>query len=94
MRLTEVNKTAVTLTWNPPTSDNGSPITKYLIEKADAGRRHFASVGESEATTLTYKVTGLFEGSEYMFRVIAVNAIGESEPAALPESVTAKLPFG
>jgi hypothetical protein len=35
----------------------------------------------------------LFEGSEYLFRVIAVNAIGHSQPATL-EPVTAKLPFG
>lgn len=37
-----------------------------------------------------YKVTGLRDGQSYKFRVIAVNAAGESDPAHVPEPVLVK----
>ena len=40
------------------------------------------------------QVNKLFEGNEYMFRVVAVNKIGESEPAMTSAPVKTKLPFG
>lgn len=94
LQVTGVNKSSVSLSWEAPQSDGGSRITNYIIEKADAKRRNFAGVGEVDSTTLTFKVTKLFEGSDYLFRVIAVNKIGHSDPASIDEPVTAKLPFG
>ena len=36
---------------------------------------------------------GLDEGTQYEFRVMAENALGQSEPLATTEPVTAKWPF-
>lgn len=74
--------------------DGGSPIKKYNVEKADAKRRNFAGVGNVDADTLTFKISKLYEGSEYLFKVFAENEIGQSEPATLDEPVKARLPFG
>ena len=82
----------MTLTWEEPESDGGSKITGYVIEKADVKRRNnFLTAGQCEDTT--FKVDKLLEGNEYIFKVMAENAIGTSDPASIDEPITAKLPF-
>lgn len=39
------------------------------------------------------QVRGLDEGTQYEFRVMAENALGQSEPLTTTEPVTAKWPF-
>jgi len=94
LRVTEVYKDHVSLAWDEPDSDGGSPITNYVIEKKDAAKTNWISAGQSETETLAFKVTKLFEGTKYDFRVAAENKIGIGEYVELDESVTAKLPFG
>lgn len=40
------------------------------------------------------EVTGLTPGKEYLFRVAAVNAEGESKPLEAEQAILAKNPFG
>lgn len=40
------------------------------------------------------EVTGLTPGKEYLFRVSAVNAEGESKPLEAEQAIVAKNPFG
>jgi len=40
------------------------------------------------------EVTGLTPGKEYLFRVAAVNAEGESKPLEAEQTIVAKNPFG
>jgi Fibronectin type III domain len=94
LRVTAVNKDSVSLAWDAPETDGGSKIKRYVIEKADTKKGTFTETGESDANTLQFKVTKLFEGTEYLFRVSAENAVGRGKPAELPEPVTARLPFG
>ena len=94
LKVVGVQKTSVTLAWETPAQDGGSRITGYIIEKSDAKRLNFTTVQEVDASTHEFKVTRLFEGSDYLFKVSAVNSAGQSEPASIDEPVTAKLPFG
>ena len=87
------SKDFITIEWDVPESDGGSPITGYKIEKRDAKRDNYIKVGETEADKLEIKSTKLVEGNQYHFRVYAVNEIGESEPGITDEPITAKLPF-
>lgn len=92
VRVTAVSPNSVTLTWDEPEQDGGSPITGYIVEKAESSRRSYINAGTCD--TLTFTVEKLYEGTEYLFRVSAENAIGTSEPTGLAEPVTAKHPFG
>ncbi|ELT96017.1 hypothetical protein CAPTEDRAFT_139759 [Capitella teleta] len=94
VRVKEVNKDYVVVTWDVPESDGGCPITGYLVEKKDAAKKTYIKADSTDAATLELKVTKLVEGKEYDIRVFAENEIGSSDPAGLPKPVKARLPFG
>src|SRR5205807_1792199 len=76
----------VTLTWQAPASDGGSPLTNYKIY------RGLAPTTETLLTTvgnvLTYTDTAVTNGVAYYYQVSAVNAAGEgprsNEASATP----------
>ncbi len=76
----------ITLTWNAPASDGGSPITNYNIYRgtASGGETLLTTVGD----VLTYDDLGLANGQTYYYRVSAVTANGEglqsNEASATP----------
>ena len=71
--LTDVGDGAVTLSWDPPEDDGGSEITDYQYR---INRRNpWISIGFIQTT---HTVTGLVNGTEYVFEVRAVNRIGKS----------------
>ena len=82
----------MTLSWTPPDSDGGAPITKYILEKKEAFSSRWSEV--TKVTSTEFKVTGLKEGSEYQFRVSAENKAGVGKPSEPSESKVAKLPYG
>ena len=63
----------VVLTWDAPASDGGSTITdyEYRIDR----RNPWTSIG---STLTTHTLTGLVNGTAYVFEVRAVNAAGQS----------------
>jgi len=48
----------------------------------------------NELFIIALEVTGLTPGKEYLFRVAAVNAEGESKPLEAEQTIVAKNPFG
>lgn len=94
VRTTEVYKDFITLTWDVPENDGGSPITGYSMEKRDVKKSAYTSAGTTDADTLTLKATRLIEGNEYFFKVYAENDIGTSDPAETEDPIKARLPFG
>ena len=82
----------VCVTWQAPVSDGNSPITSYVLEKADASTRTFTIAGHTDSDTLEFKVSQLNKGKQYLIRVFAKNAIGQSELVSLQEPV--RLPLG
>ena len=71
--LADATDGAVTLTWDAPENDDGSEITdyEYRIDR----RNPWISIG---STQTTHTVTGLDNGTAYVFEVRAVNRIGKS----------------
>ena len=63
----------VVLTWEAPARDGGSAITDY--EYRINRRNPWTSIG---STNITHTVTGLDNGTAYVFEVRAVNRIGKS----------------
>lgn len=82
------NGTTVPVSWAPPASDNGSPITGYNVESFGNG----GSVHSFGASTTTWNATGLSSGYPYTFEVQAVNANGVGPYSPASQSVTPGTP--
>lgn len=78
------------LKWTEPVSDGGSPITGYIIEMKDKYSPLWEKAVETTSPTPKATVTGLIEGNEYQFRVIALNAAGPSQASDASKIFTAK----
>ena len=83
----------VTLAWTAPGSDGGAAIEKYRYRvSANAGSSwdpdwtdvpDGADAGDSAADETTFTVSGLSNGTEYVFELRAVNSVGEGRAATL-----------
>ncbi len=71
------------LSWNAPASDGGSEITGYKVQwkESSANWDTPADVSEATVTWTDHTVSGLTDGVEYSFRVVAVNSAGDSGPS-------------
>src|SRR5574342_262503 len=70
------SSTQVTLICDEPTN-NGSPITGYMIERQSPTDTGFTTLVANTGNTLThYLVTGLNPSTNYNFKVSAINAKG------------------
>lgn len=90
----DIDSTSMTISWSPPESDGGTPITGYLIEKKDRFSPRWTKVKETAIMETVYTVVDLKEGTEYQFRVIAKNKVGESKPSEPSDTKVAKPPYG
>src|SRR5205807_2006913 len=77
--------TTVSLTWSPPVSNGGSPITNYKIYRGNSSGGE--SVHIEIGNVLAYSDTGLSDGFTYFYQVSAVNAVGEG-PMSTETSAT------
>ena len=80
--LADATDGAVTLMWEAPEDDGGAVITDYEYRIDQRGS--WISIG---STATTHTVTGLVNGTTYVFQVRAVNRIGRSGPS-LPAEAT------
>ena len=71
------------VTWTAPSADGDSPITGYTITPYIGLTAQSPTTVSGSTTTKT--VTGLSNGTDYTFKVVATNAIGAS-PASTPSS--------
>ena len=74
--LADATDGAVTLMWEVPEDDGGFAITGYEYRIDQRG--DWISIG---STDTTHTVTGLVNGTEYVFEVRAVTAAGSSAPS-------------
>lgn len=75
-----MKKDSLTIEWKPPVDDGGVEITKYIVEKCEPQKGVWIKVVEVNREILTCSIQKLQQNSQYIFRVIAENAIGQSEP--------------
>ncbi len=61
LRVSEVWTDYITVAWESPETDGGSPVTAYIIEKRDVMRPTWVKAGTVGPNEMSYKVNG-FEG--------------------------------
>ena len=72
----------IDLSWNPPSSDGGSKITGYKIERAGVGGSSwFIVIPSGQNLTAGYRDIGLSPNTAYDYSVYALNAVGQSPPS-------------
>ena len=69
---------AVTVAWNAPADNGGSPVTGYRVYRAGTND----PVATVDAGTTSATITGIWPGDTAQFTVTAVNPAGESDPSA------------
>ena len=93
VEISNITKDSVTLSWQPPNKDGGTPLTGYVIEQRDTRRTQWVKTGSVDKDTTTFVASKLLEDNEYVFRVTAVNAEGESEPLESQDVAKPKQPI-
>ena len=76
----EISEEAVVLEWKPPGDDGGLDIQQYSIEKMEPNQRAWIKIADVDKNISSYCIQNLVENAQYLFRVIAKNPIGSSEP--------------
>ncbi|XP_050067771.1 twitchin isoform X12 [Anopheles maculipalpis] len=84
---------SVTIQWNPPKSDGGAAITEYIIQKKEKDSPYWSNAGRVPGIKRDLQIPDLATETEYEFRVIAVNAAGESEPSDATDAVLTRSRF-
>jgi len=86
----------VALTWAAPTNTGGSPLTDYIVQFSSNSGSTWSTFADGTSTTASATVTGLTNGTSYVFRVAAVNTNGTgtytSATAALVPATTPGAP--
>merc|ERR1711962_719412 len=95
VQFVEIRQGFVILSWKAPATDGGSDVLGYYIERnmilAD-GTEDWARCAATKGDETEGNVTGLHNGREYKFRVVAYNCAGMSGPSEPTGEIEAKDP--
>ncbi|XP_062402492.1 immunoglobulin superfamily member 22-like [Sardina pilchardus] len=92
-QVADVTKEAVTVTWAPPSQDGGAAVLGYMLERRKKGGSMWIPVNKELIQDTKCTADGLTEGTEYEFRVTAVNRAGTGTPSIATNPVLAKDPI-
>lgn len=87
LKVSDVNKDYVFLTWEPPSADGASPVEGYHVERCEIGLGEWVRCNPGLQKVCHYPVFGLKDSTIYQFRVCAVNQAGAGRPSKATEPV-------
>uniref|UniRef100_A0A3Q3WI37 Uncharacterized protein n=1 Tax=Mola mola TaxID=94237 RepID=A0A3Q3WI37_MOLML len=93
-KVVSASKTCINLTWTPPEDDGGEPIIGYQVEKRKKDTKQWIALNavNEPIEDVNYAVKEITEGTEYEFRVLAINNSGSGDPSPPSAMVCAKNP--
>ncbi|XP_072574477.1 myosin-binding protein C, cardiac-type [Paramormyrops kingsleyae] len=80
-RILSVGEDSCIVQWDPPLFDGGQPIIGYVLERKKKKSYRWMRLNFDPHKELTYEAKRMIEGMLYEMRVLAVNAIGMSQPS-------------
>ena len=80
---------SVALSWTAPADDGGDAVVDHVVQYATSVGGPFVPFDDGISAAGSATVTGLTNGTEYFFRVVAVNGAG----SGLPSPVVAATPL-
>ncbi|XP_030829655.1 twitchin isoform X2 [Strongylocentrotus purpuratus] len=89
----DIGRDTVDLQWDKPSSDGGSKLAGYVVEKREEGSPDWEPVSKYPVKGTSITVDGLEPGVGYEFRVIAENEMGPSEPAVTSAPIETQKPI-
>ena len=81
----------MTVNWSAP-YDHGSPITNYRFEVLSFSTGQWINLGQTQSLTDTH--SNLYANTEYTYRIIAMNAYGDSTSANILQYTSPNSPTG
>jgi hypothetical protein len=81
--------TQATVSWTAPTVLSQTPITDYTVQYSSNSGSTWANFTRSASTAASATVTGLTNGTAYVFRVSATNGVGTGAYSTQSAAVTA-----
>jgi hypothetical protein len=80
----------VALSWTAPAGNGGSAITGYQVQVAtSSGGTYTNAAGcPTNSTTTACTATGLTNGTQYFFKVAAINAVGTGDYSSASSGIT------
>ena len=83
LRFSSVDRTSVTLVWDPPVDDGGTPVTSYEYRVSGPCASGADAICDIVAPTrvsgTSVRVSGLNREGDYQFEVRALNAVGAGD---------------
>jgi len=80
------------LSWTAPTVLAQTPITDYTVQFSSNSGSTWTTFTRAASTSTSATVTGLTNGTAYVFRVAAVNGVGTGSYSSASSSVTPAVP--
>lgn len=77
----------VALTWTAPDFDGGAKIKDYVVQYSSNNGSTWRTFADAVSAATSARVTGLLNGTNYVFRVLARNALGTSLPSVKSAAV-------
>ncbi len=71
--------TKVSLDWNAPENNGGAAITDYIVQYKLTSNNAWTDLSGADNTATSATISNLTNGSEYQFRVAAVNSVGTGD---------------
>ncbi|KAE8298274.1 Immunoglobulin-like and fibronectin type III domain-containing protein 1 [Larimichthys crocea] len=93
-KVVSASKTCIKLTWTPPEDNRGVPIIGYQVEKRKKDTNQWIALNavNEPIEDVNYAVKDVTEGTEYEFRVSAINESGPGDLSPPSAMVCAKNP--